>query len=323
MRSSHLFIATLLVAVFAAVAAPKAAPAASGGWGWDSVTKFQMGTDQSSLSPGSFDDDFATASSPQPEQSAPSGGIFGRMQQAMNIAKSMGAMMSNGIAERHYLAGTKERTDQLAQMTATIVDCSARTITRLDLRKKTYRVTSMDEGGTGGSSETGGPSPRATDDGTRVAVTVNNTALGARNVNGQPTNGYRSNMTITETKPSGDSHTQHADMTAYYSSQNNPVLDCYRGTGGVTTGGGMMMSGYARLMRALSASGQSSRYSIKQSGPAMPLGHMAMWAAVQFTGDNGANGNNKVTVVTERAHLHPISADDPIFGIPAGFTEEK
>src|SRR5690348_5729337 len=215
MRFHHLFSATVLIAV-AAGAAPQAVLAASGGWAWDSVTKFQINGDQSSLQPGSFNDDFAKASAPQPQQSPPpSGGIFSRIQQAMAMGQSMQALVSNGIAEHHYLAGTKERTDQIGQMTATIVDCSARTITRLDLRKKTYRVTSMDARDVD-SGSSGGPSPRATDDGTRVAVSVNNTSLGARDVNGESTNGYRSNITITETQLSGQSHTQNVDMLAYF-----------------------------------------------------------------------------------------------------------
>jgi len=318
MRLRLLYLSTVLVAALAAGTAPQAAPAASGGWAWDSVTKFQMSGDQSSLQPGSFDTDFAAASSPQPEQSAaPSGGIFSRMQQAISMAQNMQSLVSSGIAEHHYLAGTKERTDQIGQMTATILDCGARTITRLDLRKKTYRVTSMDarDVDTGGS---GGHSAHAGGDNTKVAVTVSNTSLGARDVNGQSTNGYRSNMTITEMQASGESHTQNADMVAYYSGDNNPVLTCYQGTGGVTNTGGMMTAGYARLMRALSAPPSSSRYSVKQSGPTIPLGRMAMWDAVTFS--NG--GTHQATVITERANLHPISADDPIFSIPAGFTEE-
>jgi hypothetical protein len=309
-----------LIAAVAVGGARPAFPAGAGGWAWDSVTKFEMNADQSSLQPGSFDDDFAKASAVQPEQQEGKGGMFARMQQAMAVGQSMQALISNGIAEHHYVAGTKERTDQVGQMTATILDCSARTITYLDLRKKTYRVTSMDARDVDTTSGGGGsPSPRATDDGTRVAIAVDNTALGSRNVNGVATNGYRSNITITETKRSGESDTQTANLAAYYSSQSNPVLSCYHGTGGATNLGGVMMAGYGRLMRALAASGKSSRFSVKQTGPAMPLGDMAMWDAVTFSN----KGPRAATVITERANLHSISGDDPVFAIPAGFQEQK
>ena len=50
------------------------------------------------------------------------------------------------------------------------------------------------------------------------------------------------------------------------------------GAGSATNMGSIMTAGYARLMRALAMSGKSDRFSIKQSGPAIPLGSMAMWA---------------------------------------------
>jgi hypothetical protein len=320
MQSRRFITTFVLGAAIAVGAAPSAAPAASGGWAWDSVTKFQMNGDQSSLQPGRFDDDFAKASAAQPEQPEAKGGLFGRMQQAIGVSQNMQALMSNGIAEHHYVAGPKERIDQIGQMTATITDCSARTITSLDLRKKTYRVTSMDARDVDTPSAGGGsPSPRATDDGTRVAMTIDNTALGARNVNGAATSGYRSNITMTETKRSGESNTQTANLLAYYSSQPNPMLLCYHGAGNASNMGSIMTAGYARLMRALALSGKSSRFSVKQSGPAMPLGSIAMWDAVTFSNE----GTRAATVISERANLHPIDANDPAFAIPAGFQEQK
>jgi len=320
MQARRLTTTLILVAAIAVGAAPSAAPAASGGWAWDSVTKFQMNGDQSSLQPGSFADDFAKASAVQPEQQEGKGGIFNKIAQAVNVSQNMQALMNNGIAEHHYVAGTKERVDQIGQMTATITDCGARTITYLDLRKKTYRVNSMDARDVDTPSSGGGsPSPHATDDGTRVAMTIDNTALGARNVNGAATNGYRSNITMTETKRSGESDTQTANLMAYYSSQPNPMLLCYHGAGNATNMGSIMTASYARLTRALAASGKSSRFTVKQSGPAMPLGNLAMWDAVTFSKE----GNGAATVISERANLHPIDANDPVFAIPAGFQEQK
>ena len=143
----------LAVAIAIALLAGSALPAcaAPGGLAWDSVSKLAMSADAGSLQPGSFSDDFAAASAPQ--QSG--GGLFGHMipQQAL-------AMMHSGIAERHYVAGSKERTDQVAAQTATIVDCRARTITTLDLAKKTYRVTSMDQPSASGPAQSSAEDPR-------------------------------------------------------------------------------------------------------------------------------------------------------------------
>ncbi len=137
-------LAATLAAVLAISVAAFQASAAPNGLAWDSVTKIAMNADPSTLQPGDFSADFAAASAVQtPQQSG--GGFFAQMHQAMATAQSYQQMMQTGIAERHYIAGSKERTDNLAAQTATIVDCAARTITTLDLRRKTYRVTSMDQ----------------------------------------------------------------------------------------------------------------------------------------------------------------------------------
>ena len=61
------------------------------------------------------------------------------------MAQSAQQMMQTGLAEKHYVAGSKERTDEVVMQTATITDCVARTITTLNFRDKTYRVVSMDQ----------------------------------------------------------------------------------------------------------------------------------------------------------------------------------
>ena len=105
--------------------------------------------------------------------------------------------MQSGLAERHYVAGTKERTDHVAQQTATIVDCAARTITTLDVANKTYRVTSMESPSSPSSG--GGSDSSSGSDNTRVAITITNTALGSKTLGGLPASGFRSDMAITET----------------------------------------------------------------------------------------------------------------------------
>ncbi len=317
---------TVVVALFAAAVALAGAPgalAAPTGLAWDAVSKIAMNADAATLSPGDFDQDFAQASNVEPPPDSSSGGFMAKMGQAMAMGRHMQALMQNGFAEKHYVAGSKERTDQVAEQTATIVDCAARTITKLDLRRKTYTVTSMDQSSAAGSSGgSSAPEPRASDDGTRLAITIANTTLGSRDVSGLPANGYRSEITFTETKPSGESHTQNGNLVGYYSNYANPVPSCGSfgepaGAQGANGRFSAMTAGFSRLMRAMSAVGNDSRFSLKQSGPPLPRSKMALYEAATFgAGDRGAAG----TFLTERGHVRAISENDPAFTIPSDFT---
>jgi hypothetical protein len=306
------------------LAAPLNAPADSGGLAWDSVTKIMMGAQQSSPQPGSFENDFSAASAVQlPAPAATSdGGMFGQIAARMaagQTAAQMMQMLQSGMAMRQYVAGSKVRTDMLALQTAMIFDCSARTLTMLNLRDKTYRVTSIDR--SPGPNSTNGNTPAASGNpGTRIAMTVNNTALGARDFSGLPTNGFHSNVTMTETSSSGQSHTQTMDLTSYYSSYANPAEACAREAASAPAAGrgSNVMSGYAQLMRVLGSAGSDPRFSIRQSGPPLPLGKLAMYEAVTY----GAPGGS-ATFVTERGHVRPIDSNDPVFSIPAGFTQQQ
>lgn len=306
------------LAAFVILAAmPIAAPASPNGLAWDSVTKIVMNAEPASLQPGSFDADFTAAASVQQPEQGSGGGLFGQMKQAMAMGQSMQQMMQYGFAEHHYVAGSKERTDHLSSQTATIVDCVARTITTLDLRRKTYQVASMDQPSaqsSGGGGSQSGPS----DNGTRVAISVTNTALGALVVGGQPTNGYRSEMTITETNSSGQSQTQNGALLAYYSSYSNPTPSCYSGSPVTGALGPATMARYASVMHALLLGGSDSRFSITQSGPRFPLGRLAMYDAVSL----GIQGQG-ATFVSELGNVRPIAVNDPAFTIPGDFTQRQ
>lgn len=299
----------LLVIVSAAVPGGASAPAS--GWAWDSVTKILRNADAASLPPGSFDQDYAQAASVQPASDS--------------SGQHMQALMQNGFAERHYVAGSKERTDSVSEQTAIIVDCAARTITTLDLRKKTYRVVSMDQQSAPSSGNSNGaPAPRATDDGTRVAITISNTTLGAREVSGQPTNGFSSEMSFRETKPSGESQSYNGDLVGYYTQMAEPAPDCSSRTAESNGPSGPsgarayseMTAGYARFMDALSRAGLDSRFTVKQTGPALPRSDFAMYEAATIGGGPGGGA----TFVTERGNVRSIAASDPIFSIPSDFT---
>ena len=317
-----LVLTSALVAVALFLGSSPFAATAASGLAWDSVSKLAMTADPSSLQPGSFDDDYsAAASAPPPAQGG--GGLFGHFKQQIAMAQSAQQMMQTGLAEKHYVAGSKERTDEVVMQTATITDCVARTITTLNLRDKTYRVVSMDQPSvpTSGGSSAGGSAPK--DDGTKIAIVVANTALGARAVGGEQTNGYRSDMSFTETKPTGESHTQNANLIAYYTAFTQPFPHCSGGgawSGTVSPGQGLaMMAAASRMMRELAAAGLDKRFSLKQSGPTLPFVNFSMYQAVGFAAGNGQGA----TFVTERGHVHPVDANDPAFSIPSDFTREQ
>src|SRR5271170_931854 len=119
------------------------AAAASPGIAYDSVTKFATGSDAASAQPGTFDADFQTASQPVQQQPA-RGGLLGSLNAAMAQGLAAANMMKSGLAERHFVAGQRQRVDNLAAQTATILDCQARTLATLDLKNKTYKLVSLD-----------------------------------------------------------------------------------------------------------------------------------------------------------------------------------
>lgn len=317
----HVFRGAVSALSFSLLAtlAPVASSAADNGLAWDSVTKLALNADASSLQPGSFDTDFATAAAAAPP-SMGGGGFLGKYKQMMASAQNVEQLVQSGLAERHYVAGMKARTDEVSQQTATIVDCTARTVTTLDLKAKTYKIVPMESpsGSPSGEGSKGSPGPHR-DTNSKLAISVTNTALGSREVGGQSTNGFRSDVTFTETDSSGQSRTQNGNLLGYYATYADPSATCSRFTAGMAGGahGMEMMAGYARLMRALASSGDP-RFSITQSGPPLPLGKLAMYSAMTFTAQA-----RQVTMVTERGNVRTIADSDPIFSVPSGFTQEK
>ncbi len=308
---------SISLSIVALTGAPGPVPAADNGLAWDAVVKLLVNADASSLQPGSFDADYAAASAPAPSGGG-GGGMFAKYKQAMAAAQQFGRLMKTGLAERHYVAGSRERIDHVAENSATITDCAARTITTLDLGAKTYRVESMDsESGGSSGGDNGGPGSK---NDVRLAISVQNTALGARAVGGVPTNGYRSNMTFTETNSSGESQTQNGDVLGYYSTYADPSVSCGRPRFGPAAGPGPgmdVMAGYGRVLRALSTT-SDPHFSIKQSGPPLPIGKLTMYTALTFA----MQGHN-ATFLAERGNVRPVSAGDPIFSVPSGFTRQQ
>lgn len=317
-RLSHLFA---FIAASVLLSSPAGAAGSAGGLAWDSVTKFVQPPNASALQPGSFDTDYAAASQVQ-IQTKTGGGVFNAIKQAESMGSEMQQLMRSGFAERHYVAGSKERTDQVAYQTATIVDCDARTITHLDLRAKTYRVTSMDS--STGEVHAGNdrvPQVPPAGSNTKTAIALTNTPLGSQEVGGLATNGFRSDMKVTQTDSTGASHTFNAQLIGYYTSQPNPESACSRlgRSASGNPGAGAMMMVASRFKQVLSSAGSDPRVTLSQSGPPLPAGNLSMYDAVTLTAGSGGG----VTFVTERGNLRPIEPNDPVFSVPSDFTPQQ
>jgi hypothetical protein len=315
--------AALAALVAAGTVAP--APAATSGLAFDSVTKFKMGGDSGSAEPGTFEADFEQAAQARKKPPSHGGGMFGGINAAMEAASGAASMLQNGSAQRHYIAGSLERTDDIAAQTATITDCSARTLTTLDLANKTYRIESLDKPlATPGPREPSKPQPEPTDDGTKVSMVVTTTSLGPRKIGPDPTNGYDLDVKITTTKPTGASQTSEMSMISYYSNYANPHTVCSRyGGGSAERGPGAgAMAAYGSVMRGLMSGGKDARFKVSSSGPALPAGKLSLFDVfgpkAQSSGNSGGAPGG-FGMLMERGHVHGITDADPAFSVPADF----
>lgn len=303
------------VLVLTSLAIPGGASAE--GLAFDSVMKFQQGGD-GPPQPGNFSSDFEAASTPQePAKRGPFG-----LGAAMAQAQATMSMFKTGIAERHYVAGWKTRTDHIALNTAEILDCSARTLTTLDLAAKTYSVESLDHPYQPSRAPSGPSAPRTvgTDDGTKMTIALTTRALGTRTIENLSTSGYSSDVKTTVTKPGSDPQSFDMNTIAYFSTMNEPAATCPSISSGGTPSapGAGAMAAYQSIMTAL-RNKTNPRFSISESGPSLPAGKFALFEVVTMQGQ-GRQGGGFATL-TERGDVHSISDNDPAFGIPPGFTK--
>ena len=302
------------------------ASAASPGIAYDSVMKFATGSDAASSQPGTFEADFQTASQPV-QQPSGGGGFLAGMNAKIGQAMAMANIMKTGLAQRHYIAGSKERVDNVAAQTATILDCQARTLATLDLKAKTYTLVSLDApqrpAGTGRSAPSG-PQTMPTDDGTKVSMTITNQALGQRQIGPDRADGYRSDMQMTVTKADGESSTSQMNMTEYLIKFPHYAVACGGAPSSVPVPMAALMSQYTLAQRAMGLN--SDRFKITTSGPAFPSGGFSLFTLFTGAGAGGASGNARggqsgFAMILEQGHERAITSDDPAFSIPPDFTK--
>jgi hypothetical protein len=318
----RLLVLLALTAMLGAIAPAGAAPAV--GMSYDELMKFAMG-DPSTLQPGNFDADFQTAAQPPPPTKG-GGGMFGGLNAMVAQAQGSMAMFKTGLATSHYIAGAKERVDYPAMQQATITDCDARTIAKLDLKNKTYTLVSMDQpaptGGTGGRGRPSGGPSSTDDDGSKIAIALTNQALGPRDITGVTTDGYQSNVAMTITRPSGESSTSNMALTEYLAKMSQISLSCpAAGMLGATGPAAMGMGQYSSMMRAMSLGGKDPRFTVTSSGPALPSNRFAMFAVTTMTAPGRGGQSGSFGMATQHGHVASVRSDDTIFQIPPDFTK--
>lgn len=310
---------SLAAALALATGSSPLAAVASPTGGFDSVTLFVPASDPAPV-PGNYQADFQKAASFTPTAAPHMPFGLGKIVQA---ASNAAAMFQAGVAEKHYIGTTKQRIDNVGLGTADITDCAARTLTHLDLKAKTYTVTSLDQPAAQTPQSSGGngqPGPAPTDDGSKLAIDMTTRALGAMKLEGVDTNGYDMKMKVTATKANGETSTFNTDVIEYFSAIPDPHFECVnpRASGGSGFSSPATLQ-FGLIMRALASSKGNPRFSVTNSGPAVPTGRLSMWELMTMQGADKRGGSGSISIENERGNVHTVADSDPAFKVPPDF----
>ncbi|GAC1567068.1 MAG: hypothetical protein NVS2B3_03250 [Vulcanimicrobiaceae bacterium] len=308
----------LLLLVGTAVAlssvSPAATTAATAGIAFDSVQRFDTGG--GAYQPGTFATDFARASAPN--AASPKRGLF-NIGAIVAAASGAVAMFKDGTAERHYSAGMKSRVDTVATGEARITDCRARTLTTLDLKAKTYTVTSLDavETPEPRRRERSTPGPLESDDGSKIAMSMTTKTLGALPIDGIATTGYDARMKTVVTRPGSDAQSFETTLVSYFSGYAEPRESCPEASrvhARADARDEAAMSQLALALKAMKTPSGDPRFTVSSTGPAMPVGKLALWQHMTLA--SGGMGT-----LVERGNVRAVTEADPIFSVPPDFTK--
>jgi hypothetical protein len=246
-----------------------------------------------------------------------------------NVLARVGAMLrglQSASAQRHYVAGSKVRTDSLATQSATIVDCAAGTSTTLDLSKKTYKTQSLETAASPGPQVTGTPHPAPSSGGTKVGISLTSKRLGDKTIERVPTEGYSADVHLTVAQPDRAPFSTDIGTLAYFSSYALPAPVCPQSSAAALAsitlaGGSPMTAGYEFLERMLNANGGDQNLNVHVSGAPLPAGKLSLFDVVTIP--LPLQISQQFFVITERGNVRPVSDDDPVFSVPPDFKELK
>lgn len=290
-------------------ATASASSAAESGVAYDAVMVAGAGAARST--PGNFDADFQAAQAPF-EMLVPGGD----MTQTVARAKEMiSRLAQTGMASRFYAAGARERIDNVSLGTGTIVDCSARLVTQLNYKTKTFTTSSLDD-----PAHPWPPSPAIPISSMKVDVE----ATGAKVLENIPTDVYATNASATLTTPGLGPTTISFVMTVYFTKQTVSLPHCQSGSSSAVAlgaGAGLGLAGY--LDSVVGAAQSANAYpNVQVTGVPLPAGRLPLFMTMTQTLAGGALPQmNGFGAAIEYGHVRPISSDDSIFSIPADFTK--
>lgn len=237
------------------------------------------------------------------------GGSPGSAGAPPNLAGMMGG---GGSAVRYTFYYTKNwvREDNLAQQTATISKCPQHQFISLNLANKTYRITDTTPTGCNTSSPAmrGGRGYSAAPGTVDLTMKSTSKNLGPKTVEGIATNGNDASIEMSMTNATGSCTNMNMQMRriAYISGIHKPRAYCplvNRGYTGMPGGGAM---GGCKPTVHSSGGGNAM----------MASDNLEMWVLTIM---------NQVNSLMERGQVAWLykPQTDPLFEIPAGFTEEK
>jgi hypothetical protein len=305
---SSLSRALVFSSVLALAGAPLAASADSG-QAYDVLVSLING-DVNTLEPGDFAAQWRAAIAPR--VAWPNG--VGQPQGGMP------AWYETASAQSRYVAPGKERIDDRQAQRATIADCATGTVTHLDLKAKTYFVTQVNRPRITPGNR---PQPPATplNNGEKSAVSVVDTELGPKVVFGYTAFGYVSKITSVTTEPNGAAKTTSAIIKLYVAGFAEPRFSCPGGIARIDATG--WLGRYQAQVRGLT-NRRNPNITVSSSGPPMPS-TFAYFQAVQFSaiGSGSASAGSPFAggFVVQRGNLRTIDSNDPIFSVPADFTQ--
>jgi len=244
---------------------------ATAGIAYDQVTKIGDSADPTILTVASFEADFQSAARPSP---------------VLNLTHV-------------YITSSKGRKEDIAMGYAWIVDCDARTITSLNLSKKTYSVKSL----AAARAEMAGYTQSFSSNGVTLKRKALTRALGPRRLGKISAPAYETTLSQTIEVTGGPATSMELVVDSYFSNLGAPHLSC--------SGEAL---GYAPEEFFL-----AQFPNVEMSGIALP-DRLALFTTRRLTREfAGAGGGAGGQAATEIGHIRTISSDDAIFEVPPDF----
>src|SRR6202162_633040 len=231
----------------------------------------------------------------------------------------------SGSIVRMYMAPSKERFDM--GNVASIVDCTAKTLTTLDLLKKRYTLKPLGAGTAlpqPSTSPAQPPFPIAALGDMKSTTTEDTRALGRREVGGRSVDVYETTADGTMSF-SAVTMTTHSVATSYYDAGKMHAVEPSCGGKGSIAALSAVMGGIGLPLGQLFGPSRaaSSNFQITRTGISLPSDseHMLLYSKSVTTIQDAAMAMTMtVTTVAEVGHIRSITDADPAFTVPSDFT---